>query len=432
MDEAADKTEVSAEWALVGGQWRERVKLSIAGGRIGAVTPHEGPCQHHVMVPALHNAHSHVFQWAMRGRTHHLTPEAPEDDFWSWRRRMYALANTLDPARLEDIATQAYTAMVARGFASVCEFHYVHHDPHRGRYTPPWSMGLALARAAASAGIRLRLLPIAYHRAGHGRPASAEQARFTFDAVDSYISFVRDTREALEDTPVTVGFGAHSVRAVPREWLEAIADAADTDETVLHIHASEQVRELEECLDEHGVTPVQLLHDVGFLGPSTTVVHATHLRGDELELIADTGTCVCACPTTERDLGDGFIEAKRMMDLNIPVAIGTDSHTNLDPVVELHLLEFHERLRYQRRNVLTSPDHGIWRPSQQLLHWGAASGARALGLDSGTLREGSLADMIALFPESPVTSEAEAWAVVDGWLFSHDRATIERVYVAGQ
>ena len=425
---------ISAKWSFFAGKWLKNRAFFIKKGRIQRISSEQADFTHSVLVPAFHNAHSHSFQWAMRGKTHFISPDVPEDDFWSWREKMYSLANQLEPIELEQIATEAYRIMVSRGFASVCEFHYVHH-PTTGasRNDPPCAMSIALCKAAQSAGIRLVLVPVAYHRGGFSRQASKKQRRFTFEDVNEYLSFVRKTRATIsaQFPNVHVGYGAHSVRAVPKEWLKTIAKAADKEETILHIHASEQQQEVEECLAKHELTPIQLLHESGFLGPSTTLVHATHLHEKDLELIADSGACVCACPTTERDLGDGFLEAKKMMDRNIPISIGTDSHTYLDPIIELHLLEFHERLRYKRRNVLTNATNAIWHPAQQLMHWGTAVSAQSLGLHSGALQEGYFADMIALSSHRPILSEKDAWNLLDGWIFSQNRAFIEKVYVGG-
>ena len=131
----------------------------------------------------------------------------------------------------------------------------------------------------------------------------------------------------------------HSVRAVPREQLPVFHGRAP-----LHVHLSEQVAENDACLAAYGVTPTRLLHEADLLGPDTTVVHATHLTDDDIELLGTTGTNVCITPTTERDLADGIGPARRLHDAGCRISIGSDSHAVVDPFEELRGLEMDERL----------------------------------------------------------------------------------------
>ena len=292
-------------------------------------------------LPGFVNAHSHAFQRALRGKTE-------GNDFWGWRDAMLALARGQTPERVRHEYAQVYREMRAAGYTAVGEFHY---------------LGLAEAHAAAEAareaGIALVLLHVAYARGG--------LERFRQPSVAAFLEEV----EALRETGVAVGVAPHSVRACPPDWLAEIGRYAEREGLVLHVHADEQPGEIEECLAEHGVRPIELLARAGCLGPRTTVVHATHADDRELDLLADAGARVCACPTTEANLGDGFLPVERIVERGIPVCIGSDSNVRIDPLEELRELEGIARRRTLRRNVV---------PPETLLRFGSAEGAAALGL----------------------------------------------------
>jgi formimidoylglutamate deiminase len=258
--------------------------------------------------------------------------------------------------------------MAAAGFVAVGEFHYPHHRPDGTPYADPNAMAKAVVAAAGDAGIEIVLLMTAYARAGAGRPPTPGQRRFCDPDVATYLRRV----EAMAGE-CRVGVAPHSVRAVPRDWLEEIGRVAAAAGLVVHVHADEQRREIEECRAEHGMTPVELLAQAGVLGPRTTVVHATHASDAELDLVADAGARVCLCPTTEASLGDGFAPVERLCERGIGICIGSDSNVRIDPLEELRELEGIARRQALRRNVV---------PLESLLCFGADEGAAALGLES--------------------------------------------------
>ncbi len=286
---------------------------------------------------------------------------------------MYEAANAIDPDSVYDIALRLYREMRAAGYTVVGEFHYPHHQPDGTPYPDPNAMAKACIAAAGDAGIRIVLLMCAYARAGAGRPPEPGQRRFCDRSVGAYLARVEDL--AAEHA---VGLAPHSVRALPRDWLEEIARFADRERMVVHIHADEQRREIAECMTEHGVRPVQLLDQVGMLGPRTTIVHATHASEAELDLLASSGAGVCACPTTEANLGDGFLPAAALLERGIPVCIGSDSNTVIDPILELREIEACARRQAEQRNVLVPA--GEDGPTGYLIEIGTVNGARALGL----------------------------------------------------
>jgi formimidoylglutamate deiminase len=294
-----------------------------------------------VTFPGFVNAHSHAFQRALRGR-------GAGRDFWAWRDGMLAEAERHSAASVRELYARTYREMRAAGFTAVGEFHYLGVDT-----------ALAAAEAAEGAGIAFVCLHVAFARGG--------LERMRQPSVDAYLADLG----RLRDEKVAVGVAPHSVRACPREWLEAIGAFAASEGLVLHVHADEQPREVEECLAEHGLRPIELLAECGCLGERTTVVHATHANGTELDLLRDTGSTICVCPTTEADLGDGFVPAVRIRHRGIPLCIGSDSNVRIDPFEELRELEGIARRQDGRRGVFATDE--LW-------EMGGVNGARSLGL----------------------------------------------------
>jgi formimidoylglutamate deiminase len=316
------------------------------------------------IIPAMPNAHSHAFQRTLRGRAERPAGDR-DDDFWTWRTEMFRLAGSLDPTTMRQLAHETYAEMVGAGYGVVGEFHYVHHQPDGTPYPEPNEMAFAVAEAAAEAGLPIVLLPAAYHRGGWSRgsdlPPAPGQRRFCDPDVESFLSRVEALRSWAEGVPgVRVGVAAHSVRAVPRDWLEAIAAYSERHGLVRHIHAHEQRRELVECQAEHGCSPIELLERTGFLGPGTSVIHGIHVSPDDVAILARTGTTVVSCPTTEGNLGDGYLPAMAYAEARVPLAIGSDSQVRIDPFEEARELETGSRRERQLRSGLLSAVGDLW------------------------------------------------------------------------
>ena len=321
-------------------------------------------------LPGFVNAHSHAFQRALRG-------SAPGGDFWAWRQGMLGEAERQTPERVRESYEATYLEMRAAGYTAVGEFHYL-----------GLPEAFAAVEAASAAGIEIVLLQVAYARGG--------LPRFRQESVREYVAQV----ESLRAAGVRVGVAPHSIRACPADWLQEIGRYAEREGLPLHVHADEQPREIEECLAEHGCRPIELLARTGCLGERTTVVHATHADGPELDLLASTGSTVCACPTTEADLGDGFLPAGRIRSRGIALCIGSDSNVRIDPLEELRELEGIARRQTGRRGVFTP---------EELLRFGSEVGGTALGLEewpaisidvehrslSGVARQGVRAALVA-------------------------------------
>ncbi len=349
-------------------------------------------------VPAMVNAHSHAFQRDLRGAAER--PGAPDDDFWSWRTEMFRLAGALEPDSMRDVAGRVYAEMAAAGYGAVGEFHYVHHRPDGTPYEDPNAMAIAVAEAALGAGLRIVLLPAAYHRNGWDggdRPPEPGQRRFCDAGVETFLARVDALRAwAAGRDGVDVGVAAHSVRAVPAAWLEAIAAYAREHDLVLHVHAHEQRRELAECDAEHGCTPIELLARTGFLGERTSVIHGIHVTDRDVDVLARAGAIVVSCPTTEGNLGDGFLPALRYRDAGVRLAIGSDSQVRVDPFEEVRELETGARREGQTRHALLAAARDLW---GELVANGCASlglsdaGRVAVDLDHPDLRGVEFGDL---------------------------------------
>jgi formiminoglutamate deiminase len=386
-----------ADFAWLGGEvlapWV--VLEDLGDGRLARVAAGQDPPAgavhlQGIVVPGLANAHSHAFHRALRGRA-----QGGSGDFWSWRDRMYELAAVLDPDGLFELARATYAEMALAGITVVGEFHYLHHRRDGRPYGEPNVMSAALAAAATEAGVRLTLLDTCYLRAGfHDEPALAgAQVRFTDGDAEAWAGRV-DALAALAPLAGArwrLGAAIHSVRAVDERSMAVVADWAARHQAPLHLHLSEQPAENEQALAATGRTPAELADGAGVLGPRTVAVHATHVTGGDVKALGATGTGVCLCPSTERDLADGVGPATRLVAAGSPLSLGSDSHAVVDPFEEARLVELHERLTHHGRGA---------HPPAALLEAASAGGYRALGWavdgPAGVLTTGAPADFVVL------------------------------------
>ena len=374
---------MSAYWlerAWVDGAVLDDVLVEVAGGRLTRVTPGVAAAEvpratrlDGLTLPGLANAHSHAFHRALRGRT-----QRERGTFWTWREQMYDVAGRLTPDSYRELAAATFREMLAAGYTSVGEFHYLHHQPDGRPHDEPNAMRDALRDAAETAGIRLVLLDAAYLSSGFGAPPQGVQVRYSDGSAAAWAARAGSGPAAI-----------HSVRAVPRDELHHFRGRHP-----LHVHLSEQVAENDACLAAYGLTPTGLLHAEGLLGPGTTVVHATHLTDEDVELLGSTRTNVCLTPTTERDLADGIGPARRLADAGCRISVGSDSHAVVDPLEELRGLEMHERLATQARGHFTATE---------LLDIATAHDVLGLG-DVGRIEVGARADLVTLDTTSPRTA----------------------------
>ncbi len=407
------------EHAVVDGVVRDSVRVEIEDGMFTAVEVGAEQAGADLLagltIPGLANCHSHAFHRALRGRT-----QRERGTFWTWREQMYAVAGRLDPDGYYDLARATYREMLAAGFTSVGEFHYLHHGPDGTPYSDPNAMGLALVEAARDVGIRIALIDTCYLAAGIGREPERVQRRFTDGDAGAWADRVDRMGEVGPD--VVVGAAIHSVRAVPRDQMHFVAEWADRRQAPLHVHVSEQLSENVACLEAYGETPTGVLEDAGVLGPRTTAVHATHLTDADVRMLGETRTHVCFCPTTERDLADGIGPSRLLHEAGARLTLGTDSHAVIDAFEEMRAVELDERLASQER--------GQWSASE-LLEAASSKGHRSLGFDgAGRIAVGAPADLVTLDLRSPRT--AGAGATVETAVFASSAADVVHVVAQGK
>ena len=299
-------------------------------------------------IPGFFNAHSHAFQRAIRGRTEHPSTAAA-DSFWTWREAMYRAANRLQPEDVYAVSRMAFMEMLLAGITTVCEFHYLHHAPDGTSYADPNLLAHEVIRAANDAGIRIVLMRTAYERAGWRKPENPLQRRFLFRSVDSFLA---ETEDLIASAGVPLGIALHSVRALRLESIQAITAFARSRTLPIHMHVAEQPAEIEQCLAEHRTRPIELLQQHGILGTDFTAVHAIHITPREAGYLGAVHASVCACPTTERNLGDGPVPADVLLQAGANLCFGTDSNAQIDLLEDARSLEYHLRMKHLQRAVL--------------------------------------------------------------------------------
>ena len=346
-----------------------------------------------LVLPGLANGHSHAFHRALRGRTH-----GDGGTFWTWREEMYRVANALEPDTYLELATAVYSEMMLAGYTLVGEFHYLHNRPDGSPYPRTTAMEDAIVEAARRVGIRLTLLDTLYLSGGTNAPLEASQRRFSDGSVRNWVS----RRDSVEFGPLARGGSAiHSLRAVAPDQFDVIRGSSEN--RPLHAHVSEQVAENLSTLKAYGATPTALLGRANLLGTHFTAVHGTHLSDADISLLGDSGSTVCFCPTTERDLADGIGPATLLRNAGAKISLGSDQNAVIDPFEELRGLEMNDRL--------ASGQRGRFTPAQ-LIEAATAAGYTSLGWRGGRLEVGFVCDLVNIDMASPRTAGAfpvQAW-----------------------
>lgn len=422
-------TTVFAKKALLASGWQDDVRLHVADGQIArletAVGAGPGDIEVGFVIPGLCNAHSHAFQRALAGHTEQRSP-AGRDNFWTWRERMYALAGRVDAEALTAIARQVYCEMLASGYTSVAEFHYLHRDPRNPDASD--TMFRAISTAAADSGIRLTYVPVHYERAGFEKPAPDNHQRSFVQSIDEFLAhYARAVANA--GPAINVGIGAHSLRAVSPESLQKIAELANDSVVPMHLHIAEQQAEVEQCQAAYGQRPVEWLLDNVELRGNWCLVHATHINSNEIGAIAKSNAVVALCPSTEANLGDGLFPLHEFLSQEGRIAIGSDSHVSMNPFEELRWLEYGQRLATLTRNVASLRDSHV---GSELFLRVLDGGAAASGQANSRIEVGAAADFVVLSDDDPMFSGHNDDSRLDALVFSGYPLPVERVMVNGR
>jgi formimidoylglutamate deiminase len=424
------------------------------------------------MLPGMVNAHSHAFQRVLRGKTEYrsfsgglppamsgssptLNKRSRIDSFWTWREMMYSAATRLTPEDVYDASRMAFLEMALGGTTAVGEFHYLHHAADGRAYDDPNLLAKEVIRAANDVGLRIALLRVAYARSGFNVEANPKQARFIEPTPELFLtnlesltssvrsSTVSEGNSAIEALPdgrasdtVWIGVAPHSVRAVPLDYLKQVNGYANEHDLKVHMHVAEQPAEVSACVEEHGRTPVALLESEGLLSERFTAVHAIHVTPKAISSFAQTGAMVCACPTTERNLGDGVVPADEYLKHGVTICLGTDSHTQIDLLEDARELEYHLRLQKLERAVLDDKSQVSSLKSQAIaslvFDCATINGARSIGAPDGSLEVGKPADFFTVDLDDPSIAGASENDLLSSIVFSSSRAAMREVVVAGK
>jgi len=415
--------EIWCELAWLGGERAEPgVLIELKDERIASVSvgvaspPAQATSLPGLTIPGLANAHSHAFQRALRGRT-----QVGRGDFWTWRRGMYEVAETIGPDLYRALARATFGEMALAGITAVGEFNYLHNRPGGARYEDPNALGNVVIDAAREAGIRITLLDTCYLRGGIGQQAEGAQLRFSDGTAEAWAGRV----EALEPGDgARLGAAIHSVRAVDPEAAAQVAAFAAKRAWPLHAHLSEQPAENEDCVSAYGKSPTRLLAEADALSASFTAVHATHLDDADIELLAGGNSGVCLCPTTERDLADGVGPAHRLAEAGVRLCLGTDSHALIDPFEEARAVELDERLETGTRGGHSAAE---------LLHAATTGGCAAIGWpEAGRIEPGTLADLVTVGLDGVRLAGTSTDHAVESLVFAAGATDVRDVIVGGR
>ena len=435
--------------AWINGAWAQDVLLSAdASGHWCSVQPGAtlaersgatlltGP-----VLPGLVNAHSHAFQRAIAGLTERrgLTGAQVGDDFWSWRDRMYAVAQRVTPEQLEAIASFLYAELLAAGYTQVCEFHYLHipvdNTADGAAPADPLAMSLALVRAAQRVGMGLTLLPTLYMRSGFGAAGLRDDQRRFASTPDSVMRLVQEVQAQPETggtqaAILNVGLAIHSLRAADEAAIQTLAAFAQQQQLPVHIHIAEQTQEVQDCITHTGQRPIEWLLNHVPVNAHWNLVHATHTTPAELQAVQRSGAAIVICPSTEANLGDGVFDYTGYASLGGQWSIGSDSHVSRSWTEELRLLEYSQRLTQRRRNV--AAQMGASASSAANLFEAALAGGRsATARPLGAIAVGNRADFLVLDAQCPALLGVPCDHVLDALVFSSPEARFSDVFVAG-
>ena len=416
--------------ALLPSGWADDVQVVVTDGMIAKVTvdtaPAAGDERHQLAIPGIASLHSHAFQRGMAGLAE--TRGNTADTFWTWRETMYRFALGMTPEDVEAVATLLYVEMLEQGFTRVGEFHYLHHDQDGAPYANPAEMATRIAQAAEITGIGLTLLPSFYaHSSFGGAAPHAGQRRFIC-SIDQFAKLIDAVRTAIRKVPgANVGIAPHSLRAVTADELAAIVPLAEAGP--VHIHAGEQIKEVEECIAWSGRRPVEWLLEHAPVDRRWCLIHATHMTASEVASLARSRAVAGLCPVTEASLGDGIFAAREFLEAGGRFGVGTDSNVLIGVADELRQLEYGQRLKHRERNVL-SGGPGV-STGRALLDGALVGGAQALAQETIGLQVGARADIVTLDTTHPSLAGRRKDAVLDGWIFAAGAGAVACVWAGG-
>ena len=424
---------ISADTALTDKGWQDNITLTVIDGKIDAIaTKSSGDKTADIHVPVLLpapcNVHSHAFQRAMAGLTE-FRGDHPEDSFWTWRQLMYRFLEALTPEDVRAISALVQMEMLEAGYAAVGEFHYLHHQADGTPYDDLAVMAAAITDAASETGIGMTLLPVLYQYGGcDQRPLGAGQIRFGND-IDAFQRLHDASAQLITTLPkdAVIGVAPHSLRAVSHDGLMAAVNMMP--EAPLHMHLAEQVAEVDEVKAHTGARPTEYLIDQCDVNDRFCLIHSTQMIATETEALAKSGAVVGLCPITESSLGDGIFDGARYLANSGKIGVGSDSNIRIALAEELRTLEYSQRLRDKRRNIMATETASVGRQLWQMVTTG---GHQAMGRQGGTIRIGALADLVALNADTLDLISITGDRILDSLVVAGDNRIISEVWSAGR
>ncbi|SFC69331.1 formimidoylglutamate deiminase [Pseudoalteromonas denitrificans] len=422
-----------AKKILLNDGWHSNKTITISEGVITAIEAGQvenAEIAKGAVIPGMVNCHSHAFQRAFAGFSEQGSEG--QDSFWTWRKIMYQFLDKLSANDAQVIATQLYIEMLKMGYTRVAEFHYLHHQIDGQIYTPLATMAESIFKAASTSGIGLTILPVMYRFSGFGPIEPNDGQKRFINSIEQFNQLVSDCFSLTHNYSNTnVGIAPHSLRAVDKESLHsAVAHVRNLDNKApIHIHISEQQKEVDDCLSHYGQRPVQWLLNNANLDEHWCLIHATHIDESERQGIIETGAIAGICPTTEANLGDGIFPTTEFLAENGTFAIGSDSHISVNPIEELRWLEYAQRLIKQQRAILATKEQAsvglhLWQKAAQ-------GGAQSTNSNTGNLAIGKQADLLVLDIDQTKLFASNDKYLLDSLIFASQKNPVQDVMVNG-
>ncbi|MFT5000961.1 MAG: formimidoylglutamate deiminase [Paracoccaceae bacterium] len=420
-----------AKQALTDNGWKNSVRIAIGSdGRIAEITadaPQEGQ-QLDLALPALGNLHSHSFQRAMAGLTE-SRGENTQDSFWTWRKLMYRFLDLLTPDDIQAIAAFVQMEMLEAGYASVGEFHYLHHAKEGAHYDNIAELSHRIFAAQNTTGIGLTHLPVLYAQGGcDGRALQGGQLRFKND-FDDFGRLIQAAEPAFSQLPADCrkGVAPHSLRAVSRDMMDNLPDIAG--DGPIHMHIAEQTAEVTEIIAHLGARPVEWLLNIFDVDKRWCLIHATQMTPAETKGLAESGAVAGLCSITESNLGDGIFDGVRYLQHGGNFGFGSDSNVRISLSEEIRTFEYSQRLRDHSRAALATEDASAGR---RIFEAASKGSAQALDRGTGTLAVGNWADILEVRTDHVDMDGLKGDTLLDAWVFAQDDRLVSNVWSAGR
>ena len=359
--------------------------LVVTGGRIAAVGA--GPAAPGLpdasyvdasgclATPGLVNTHHHLYQWVTRGL-------AVDSTLFGWLTELYPIWGGLDAAIVRAAATAGLAWLAGTGCSTTTDHHYVF---------PRGGGDVLAAEIDAAREVGLRFHPTRGSM-DLGRSSGGLPPDNLVEDVDEILSATEAAIDAYHDpapgSMLQIGVAPCSPFSVTENLLTGAAGLARRKGVRLHTHLAETTDEADFCRERFGRSPAEYMRDLGWLGPDVWLAHAIHLDDAAVALVADSGTAVAHCPSSNARLGAGIARVRDLRAAGVPVGLGVDGAASNEACSLLE--EVRHALLFARARG--GPTELTVRDA---LEMATMDGARALGREAeiGSLEPGKLADV---------------------------------------